>query len=285
MPTGLGLLMAGGYLTQNGASVLDCPSRNFPQTVDAHWATAAGGAARTSAETAFRWMNNHGLFDSDQPFWTSGGKAAWADGDGIGESSQAGPFNKSQDGGWNGGHQPMQASRTETGYYGEPIFNLYNNPARGCTQSTSSGIYPGNYCWVLGSYMVRPENTTDLSWNAFRLDDAQGQALASDALWGFFYRSTSTVYYGSGTDSVTVEWDDPDELRPQYYYSNHDAAYNVLFADGSVKSFSDGGLNIMKYFVKTMIGHGAGWGDQRLSPTEISSGIWEIYFDALYAQD
>ena len=30
IPTGLGCLMAGGYLTQKGASVLDCPSRVIP---------------------------------------------------------------------------------------------------------------------------------------------------------------------------------------------------------------------------------------------------------------
>ena len=75
MPTGLGLLLSGGYLTQKGAAVLTCPS--YTPSTDPNFFTS---------KWAYDWLNNgrqaEGWFqyDADEPFFTSGGRYHMANG-------------------------------------------------------------------------------------------------------------------------------------------------------------------------------------------------------------
>jgi len=73
----------------------------------------------------------------------------------------------------------------------------------------------------------------------------------------------------------------PTQINYTYFWSNHDAAYNVLFTDGSVKTFSDAGKSLYKFFA-TYKANSGGW-----NPTiaETQRVVWEQYFDSLYAQD
>ena len=73
-----------------------------------------------------------------------------------------------------------------------------------------------------------------------------------------------------------------DEITLPYYWSNHDAAYNVLFSDGSVKTFSDAGRSIYKYFVTEKL---AGTPGMKATVQDTHRAVWEQYFDPLYAQD
>ncbi|MFH0962885.1 MAG: type II secretion system protein, partial [Planctomycetota bacterium] len=87
--TGLGLLFAGGYLTQKGASVLDCPSRQFPE--GERWVLRDFGTnnLRFSSEATGRQfiadVQKSTTFDGGEPFWTSNGRITWTNDNRLGE--------------------------------------------------------------------------------------------------------------------------------------------------------------------------------------------------------
>ncbi|MFH0963697.1 MAG: H-X9-DG-CTERM domain-containing protein, partial [Planctomycetota bacterium] len=79
------------------------------------------------------------------------------------------------------------------------------------------------------------------------------------------------------------------------FRSNHLGAYNVLFTDGSVKTFSDSGNSVRReiflatdYNTGTCPDHGPYIYFQQMShpygPT-LARTVWTPYFDPLYAQD
>ncbi|MFH0964227.1 MAG: type II secretion system protein [Planctomycetota bacterium] len=286
IPSGLGLLYAGGYLTQKGANVLDCPSRTFPSTdtdigEPCDLATASGG--KTILQAWKKRLESMGTFDPNEPFWTSGGRTTWTDDDTIGE------FDGAHGAGTLGG------SIFQYGWYGWIGYrSTYTFPSSyGGQDYTAWGTWnaasrAGNWMRanVLGSYQVRPEyKVGDYSVNSYQFERMQGKALASDAVWGFFGRgycenwSGGTIWtyvdytkwrYGVGYSTAT-------SLSTRWFYSNHDAAYNVLFADGSVKTFSDGGLSVFKHICNNFT--------QKVEDANSVAKIYELYFDALYAQD
>ncbi|MFH0962684.1 MAG: hypothetical protein V2A58_01585, partial [Planctomycetota bacterium] len=71
-----------------------------------------------------------------------------------------------------------------------------------------------------------------------------------------------------------------------WWIERHDSAYNVLFGDGSVKTFSDSGKSLMKQYILR-----SGWnvaGQTRIPPVGMAQKVqylWQTYFDQLYAQD
>ena len=83
----------------------------------------------------------------------------------------------------------------------------------------------------MGSYQVRPENTTGYSWNSHNAKRIQGKAVASDAIWGFFARETAQNGQFSGAE-CRYQSDRPDTLKKMWFAANHDNAYNALFPDG-----------------------------------------------------
>ena len=71
-----------------------------------------------------------------------------------------------------------------------------------------------------------------------------------------------------------------DHLTDAYWTTNHDKAYNVLFTDGSVKTFSDAAAAIFKAEVASKVNN------YGLPPSAAVKGGWyKVYFDPLYAQD
>jgi hypothetical protein len=130
-------------------------------------------------------------------------------------------------------------------------------------------------CLLVGNYMLRPQDTTSYSYNSFKMDRVQGKAIASDAIWGWPWRT-----YERQTPWLLVAWNREDMLVTRHFYANHDMAYNVLFTDGSVKTFSDAGGSLMTELRKTQINNNGS------SPSlyQIST-LYRTYFDSLYAQD
>ena len=148
IPNGLGLLLAGGYLTQQGASVLNCPSRFWHPT------------AKGSNDAAVQANIQHFSWDEDEPFYTSGGSALWADADGYSDASW-----------WRGNPSGDQT-------YGSSVCNDTDNY--------------GQKCLIIGSYEVR--NTVDVEDQSserpffgfnFRETAESGQAVVSDAIRGW----------------------------------------------------------------------------------------------------
>ena len=222
--TGLGLLLAGGYLSQKGASVLDCPSRHLGEEV---------GRTRESAFT----------YDDNEPFYTTGGKRWITDYDEINNFKNHAP-NSHQ---WPASGEPPCALQAGSGGS-----NRKNQP-----------------CCLLTSFSMRVV-LDDERFGSMKLDDLLGKGLVSDSLSGWALGSGS-----GGTD-------------PKRYIQNHDAAWNVLFADGSVKTLSDAA-----HFVRAAQRDGTDM-DGGESETSVDVGpsgqyyeakVFRLYFDTLYAQD
>ncbi|MFH0964215.1 MAG: DUF1559 domain-containing protein, partial [Planctomycetota bacterium] len=73
IPTGLGLLFSGGYLTQKGASVLDCPSRTFPEDDVYPKADSPAGNKYRPVKS----LKATATLEADAMFYTTGGKVYW----------------------------------------------------------------------------------------------------------------------------------------------------------------------------------------------------------------
>jgi len=285
IPSGLGLLMAGGYLTQKGASVLDCPSRVFPEEVferamlnDTALPWTATEMNRFHADT-----RNRATFDPGEPFWTSGGKTTWTNNNSLGDVGSMHHdgidyhmdwflyFNYRADG--SGVYMPDRVAQPAGPCHYSLLKSVENPDPLDVPYYYS--VRTGR-CYLLGSYRLRPVGSTG-TWykNAFRLNRIQGEATASDAIWGFWSR----VAVGPYLTTHAAKWQTPDELTRNVWVSNHDMAYNVLFTDGAVKTFSDAGLSLFKDWVKAQ--------DARNNHPFAYTirEMYERYFDPLYTQD
>ncbi|MFH0965020.1 MAG: H-X9-DG-CTERM domain-containing protein, partial [Planctomycetota bacterium] len=270
MPTGIGLLLAGGYLTQKGAEVMSCPSKTVDDEGMVTNMTAMIGSTQADMVPG---MYRH---DGAEPFYTTGGKLFLANG--RMDGSPDGLLNN----GGMGRHSYVD---------GGPAAD---NAVLPCIDLAGDWFYRGygHRCSILGSYELR-DSTAEHSvhYSSFRLDEAleSGWAVASDSVYGFSNLAFAGYFgfgrYGAYTSSYgttvlthsTMAWT---------WTTNHDNAFNVLFADGSVKTFSDAGLSLKKSLALLMLSRlhkGCAWAYH--NQTEKVSRVFEPYFDALYAQD
>jgi len=142
------------------------------------------------------------------------------------------------------------------------------------------------YCNLIGSYQLRPGpcattgefgfSTAEYACN--KMDEIAGTAVASDAIYGWIFRRT--------VGNLSNQWSfmaKMEELRPESFVMNHDSAYNVLFTDGSVKTFSDSGKSLYKDYRGTLISLGLNY----ISDVSLADVLrfYNNYFDALDAQD
>ena len=274
--TGLGLLFAGGYLTQKGASVLDCPSRVAPKGEQWVLREYPGGALHFSSEAVGRQFikdcRKSWTFDPNEPLWTSNGRLTWTNDDRMGELVY---------GTWSSGEimthpYPYEEGINESagwarGYYPS---NATNYPV------SCSGIDDGTRCSIIGSYQMRnPTYDGNIPlWQSWKVHRIDGKALVSDAVWGFFRYSGGSYISGALMEEI-------EDCTRDYFWQNHDSAYNVLFTDGSVKTFSDGGLSLFKQCaIYEANAYHASFGALTMGNSE-RGVIWELYFDPLYAQD
>ena len=293
-PNGLGLLFSGGYLTQKGGEVLNCPSRTFHDW----WSASAQDAT---------------LFQPDAPFFTSGGKAylnkATYD---LGVNQSGFKMNLFTIAGvtrsdWN--------ART-----GGALGEICAHEAGGWAPADGWE----DVCYMFGSYTLR--QTTDLRGEPFRtfppeammLDRYQGKAVASDQLMMVSplgpYKAGQA--YEVAPEAVNHPGEDPDGPHQLHYAHyphyldgfarNHDHYYNVLFSDGSVKGFGDATDLVVKEVASCLWGlaapyedgghsHGGGGHDEHVHAGHTPSThvalwllerpVWRGYFDELYSQD
>ena len=281
LATGVGLLLSGGYLTQAGGSVVTCPSRQIPQPM----------ATDPNRDQGKRMTT----YDGKEPFFTSGGKAFTTNAQNLVKDYQNA---KLVDWRW-----PSQ---------------VWDGASSNCQTAAWGWAAAGLKCGLVGSYEIRDASA---AWNAnhygtVKLDtDRTGEAVISDTLylgfgapsqWGFHWYGYSYggtdypqyCYYAWGGNGYSSTGGYAD-LRPggsalagrkfaDYWVQNHEAAYNVLFADGSVKTFSDAGKEFYKKTVQLMLS--LKWRSSPdsayyVGPLEKDKYFWTVYFDRLYAQD
>jgi len=259
--TGLGLLYAGGYLTQKGVPVLNWPSLTNGADEGPAWPFT--DASYTA--DAYRGLWNHiNTPKLDSVFFTTEGKILWAD------RTPSFGFNDTcyMFGDWS---------------WWAPDQMNWGNPPQGkmYPYGANWGLWDCGYnngnpqpCTMIGNYMIRPDPDKALTYNSYKLDRMTGKALLSDAIWGWMW----STYQRSGWQ--LIRWNTPEMLTTRHWRSNHDMGYNVLMGDGSVKTFSDAGAALMKDIRMEQIRlNGAtpsiNWYGKR----------WEVYFDPLYAQD
>jgi len=272
--SGLGLLFSGGYLTQQGAQVLNCPSRLVPKGRQ-NYLRAPGGATRLSsldaAEAYIDALKESWKFAPDAPFFTSKAAINWSTPDSRGSL-------------------PYYFTQTSRPSIYMPFNERYGGLTQGgdpvsgaCVVNTLSGWGDHIRCTMISSYQLRNPRGNDVAvYASWPLRDMlnDGQAIASDTIWEFF------GYQGDINGSVmgrTIQ-----ECTRDYYWQNHDVAYNVLFADGSVKTFSDAGLSLFKTMAMAQAPEpqyasgGDYWGHVRQRD---KAAAYQQYFDPLYAQD
>ncbi|MFH0965462.1 MAG: DUF1559 domain-containing protein [Planctomycetota bacterium] len=298
MGNGVGLLYAGGYLTQKGGNVLDCPSAHY----DDRYSRYGHPPPRILS------------YDPNAPFFTSAGKLA------LGSN----PAGLGVDSAYNWEYTaPM--------VYGEMIAvhsdNLRDFKAF-CNLRTGSSAQNGIQCFMVGNYSIR--QPTDFVhgggvWgDAMKQTKYQGKAVVSDGL-NFMYIHYQNTWaedttYGAG--QTVWPWAPNSSNRHVVYYpreftvqaiSNHDRSYNVLFEDGSVKTCADSANNIGRAGMECMawcsygstcglngfyergasVGAADGYNTAAIhvgSPNvlygcALETRVWKIYFDSLYVQD
>ena len=283
MPTGLGLLLAGGYLTQSGSSVLSCPSLFIDRQFKDYWAANSPPGTSNMVSPGAPAQFEH---DGEEPFYTSGGKYHMANGSYVSYA------------GWGGTPDVMRNNIAVGHYMGVYSYSLPYIAVYACRAPAFPPDYTGGEkCNIFGSYELRDSETeASVHYGSHKLDEALagGKALVSDAMYGTLGRHFLS-YAGVKHDGVgmadaaappyTWSWEVTDHV---WYVERHDSAYNVLFADGSVKTYSDAGRSLWKTLVTEEarnIYAAASLRHRPVSMARKADAIWPVYFDPLYAQD
>jgi len=246
-PIGLGLLWAAGYLTQKGASVLFCPSDN----------SGEGAIDKGVAE----WQN----YDVDEPFFTSGGRIVRSDGDGRGNAGSS----------WNHCYFPDQCPKkcaVPGAWVDAPICNVLNN-----------------YTLRISRKFVKlaPNGYNRTYPTAILLERAGAMGMVCDTLESTLGLDRYQVLGVPGMPEVHPH--DPEfYVRGWFFYiTNHDSAYNVLFSDGSVKTYGDSGHQVFKRAMDVWRGElpvdrytfdNKYWG-------HFDKYIWTAYLEGAYRED
>ena len=276
---GIGLLYSGGYLTQQGGTVLDCPSRTYNIHVG-------------------EWFKTSRAFAADAPFFTSGGKVLTN----VGLYDTSGkPTNP--------GNMPMNAPAlcdwVQAFDNGDPGFRVRDICLTTASDVSASADHVLD-CFMMGSYTMRMTTALREGERAEiegkTLDEYQGKAVISDTLFiydsnGFRYDNDDGNYwppvnrdYFPGNDgSRAISQYDLGQIR-RFAFTNHDGAWNVLFTDGSVKTFADTGSAVLRDVWRNgLLKDGGGCDDWHVYQYSVSAQVeptvWGGYFDALYAQD
>ena len=202
-------------------------------------------------------------YDADEPFWTSKGLITLGDNDGLGNPNTTHSYNSCYDGG--GG--------------------------------TGAGAYLGEgYCWVLTNYSARYYNANTVRYSGHGREESQAiqkeeigtAGLYSDTieLWG----SVRVDGYGQGGDGNGAAPDDPGWKR--YAVVNHDQSWNVLFADGSVKTYKDGANEAFDLLIRinnaynSCIAHYFDYMTrEKTSNHPYTEDVFIAYFDTAYRAD
>jgi len=266
---GIGLMLAGGYLTNKGAQILFCPSNN---------------SARAAKELR---TDKYMRYDVDEPFFTSHGKIKRGDNDGIGQRKTSYPIHSCYDG---------DPANDKSGY----TVSLNSGLCEVLTNYSLRLLYEEARWWTDNSGMGRMEQT------GVKLEEAGKVGVVSDNLDPWLsmnrYHPTQTCVLPGPPPAGPASSGYPPQ---QIYYlqaahwavTNHDNSYNILFTDGAVKTYSDGGQSVFRSLVDLFAwvwwpGNVANiqsvearcrvYGNKRKN---LDDKVWRPYFDTAYQQD
>jgi len=197
MGVGLGLLWTGGYLAGKGAAVFYCP----------------GAASAPLAKE--KGYDKRVQYDADEPFWTSKGRVARADGDATGDCASSAFPACTED-----GLQPINRG----------LCNVLSN-------------YSARFASRFATFSRAPERSHPYAINLKEIGDVGLWADNIDLL----VFSAGVKWWGLGTKRPPFEdlmkYAEENGHAPRVV-RNHETAWNVLFADGSVKTYTDDGKKI-----------------------------------------
>ena len=144
--------------------------------------------------------------------------------------------------------------------------------------------YPVEYA-IFSTYSMRQATVESTDGSAMRLDEFAGSGITSDSLFNI-------------ADNFAAQ---PDGIEKLFWF-NHVHSWNVLFTDGSVKTFADAAHSIIRMqamfvtdkptWVEARIsgsrivagGTGTGWWNQ-VPGTWLNVHVWTPLFDPLYTMD
>ena len=196
-----------------------------------------------------------------------------------------------------------------------------------CTVRSGSAARNPIQCLMIGNYSIR--QPTDfvhgpVVWgDAMKQDRYRGKAVVSDGLNFMFFHYQNTVMNNSSYGAGYYGWPWVQECGRQVVHTpaqliqqavnNHDRSYNVLFEDGSVKTFADPSNFVAheamfagascnytddlagRAFVdRSTVSLGSPAATSNAVGTDsmnvvygcgLEKTVWKVYFDPLYAQD
>jgi len=269
-PIGLGLLFAGGYLTSRGAQILYCPSNN---------------SGRKIREL---YLSHQFHYDADEPFWTSHGLVVISDNDGFGDKKKKYRYNSysnsyesemepGMSGGMGSGMSGMEGGasmppsdmnkKTPTkppSNQSKKVPKKKPNPKhlfQDCTKGYKNPVNP-NYCLIFSNYTMRwtlkgapslPGHNDRWPDNSFNMDKFGPRGILADHLQLTTENTIRKEWTQLGGSSLTPN----GKARAEYIFrlreniiTNHDNSYNVLFPNGSVKTYTDSTGNLLWQYVK-----------------------------------
>jgi len=257
---GLGRLWTGGYLSAKGAQVLYCPSNHCGLAIK-----------ELRYDHSFR-------YDADEPLWTSRGQVVRADGDGLGDALDR----------WNA---PSNISPYFSGG------NTYRSlTGCGTGRPFTPDFIPAQYCVVFSNYSVRvmagharkSDMPADyLAEATIKIKEVARRGLVADTVDPWLFRTP----YGSATET----FEEARHRLKDQDITNHDASYNILFPNGAVKTYGDGGRLVQNALIEAARQSIYAWNVWRLVPLWCYAGdpptsmtdhyVWTPYFDGAYRQD
>jgi len=245
LSSGLGLIYKGGYLTSAGAPLLYCPS-------DTSIPTKIPGALRSKYQ-----------YDANEPFWTSK-TPEFSDYDGVGDLGDTSGATVTD------GDEELRGRYVFTNYWIRTKSKLTSWPLF-VDESSDYNSLRIREAGLGGRKFVRDGEIHGRSPETGSPPGSDMPVYVTDSLGGSF---PSAVQYFDG-DLTTPPGD--------VFLQNHDAAYNVLFVDGTVKTFADGGRSIKKTLetlAKDLVN-----GSPNQPGSAVVEPIFMVYFDTLYIAD
>jgi len=253
---GIGLLWTGGYLTSKGAQILYCPSNN---------------SAKYAKEQRYP-QEVH--YDSDEPLWTSNGSVTRGDNDGHGDA-------KTPPGGYTEGQ------------------NCVGSAGAGTLSFLGTG-----FCSVWTNYQIRVQDFvmakgTRSQPTAVKIEEIGGVGIVMD-MFDHWVPSSVIITNADGLGNDLINEASGRKLQSTLDQSrdrmtqNHDASYNVLFTDGSVKTFSDAGKSfhraLLQWFDAQMGNNLGNWcmthyNGGAYRTWNIGNKLWKSYMDTAYQAD
>ena len=209
-------------------------------------------------------------YDPDEPFWTSSGRVVRGDGDGVGD--------------WDSVNHNPDACSDGTGVLGYGVCQvLVNYTFRWHSQYMVDE--------TLAHVIVPARTSPTLQPHALLLEQVGSIGIVADTLEAWLGQDPDAVLGNPPPASPARYF-----LLQDYVLMNHMESWNVLFADGSVKTYADGAKGLYHGLSDYWCTRVPSWGDGASEPISdivdingdlqydgwIIDGFWRRYLDGAY---